>query len=242
MAFGEGAFHFADPGRVTTVRNTVRRVLAEYQAAYFALNGLSGKVEDMRILSLNAELAAGRAGLRGAAIKVATQSTRELVGQLSQAATRMNVARYRCYRSGALAMRGLPRIGRFGRTADLVRSAGGAHADSGLAALDAAIRHRAVEAIDELSGLTKGGQELEKLANGLKGLVMQALAIANNLAIEATGVVGHETVFALVARDMQAHIAALKGMIEDASSHVAQGNRAAVDISTYIELMSRQVR
>lgn len=242
MAFGESAAHFADPARVLSVRNTVRQVLSEYQAAYFALSGLSGKVEDLRILSLNAELAAGRAGARGAAIKVATQSTRELVGQLSQAASRMNTTRYRCYRSGALAMRGLPRIARFGRTADLIRAAGGAHAASGLSALQTAIQQRAGHAVEELSGLAEGGRELDKLAKGLKGLVMQAVAIANNLAIEATGVTGHQAVFTGVAQDMQGHIEALKRMVDQASTHVATGNRAAATIFTYIEQIRRHGR
>lgn len=242
MGIGETTARFADPNRVIAVRDAVHQVLSEYQAAYFALHALAGTVEDLRILSLNAELAAGRAGSRGAAIKVATQSTRELVSLLSQASTRMNQARYRCYRSGALAMRGLPRIARFGRAADLIRRGGGAYADSGLAVLDRAVGERAGHAVEELTGLTDGGRELEKLAKGLKSLVMQAVAIANNLAIEATGVTGHQATFTGVAADMQRHIETLKAMVDKATRHVSLGNRAAAGITAYIELIGRQTR
>ncbi len=240
MVAGETTMQFADPKRVIAARDAVRRVLGEYQAAYFALHALPGKVEDLRVLSLNAELAAGRAGTRGAAIKVATQSTRELVSLLSQASTRMNAARYRCYRSGALAMRGLPRIARFGHAAELVQQYRGDYAASGLAALDRALHQRADHAVKELQGLAEGGRELEKLAKGLKGLVMQAVAIANNLAIEATGVSGHQAVFTGVAADMQRHIETLKAMVDKATTHVSLGNRAAAGIVTYIEQISRQ--
>ena len=220
----------------------MRLVLGEYQAAYFALNALASKVEDLRILSLNAELAAGRAGPSGAAIKVATHNTRELVSLLSQASLRMNIARYRCYRFGALALRGLPRIGRFGRTAEKIRAAAGPYAESGLAALEGAIRQRAGHAVEELNGLVTGGRELEKLAKGLKGLVLQAVAIANTMAIEATSVSGHQAVFTVVANDMQRHIQALKAMVDQASAHVALGNTAAASITAYIEKISRQIR
>lgn len=242
MGLGGATARFADPKRVTAVRDAVRQVLGEYQAAYFALHSLSDKVEDLRILSLNAELAASRAGTRGAAIKVATQSTRELVNQLTAATGRMNGARSRCYRFGALAMRGLPRIGRFGRTAEMVKQAGGAYAESGLRALDHAIAARAADAAEELAGLIQGGRELEKLANGLEGLVIQAVAIANNMAIEATSITGHQTIFSAVAAEMQRHNETLKTMIEEAARHVLLGNRAAQTLASYLDLIGRQSR
>lgn len=49
--------------------------------AFVRLRELS---EDMRILSLNAELAAGRAGTAGVAVRALTQYTRQLVSQLNR--------------------------------------------------------------------------------------------------------------------------------------------------------------
>ena len=55
--------------------------------AFFRLRELS---EDMRILSLNAELAAGRAGSAGVAVRALTQYTRQLVSQLNRVQEDMN--------------------------------------------------------------------------------------------------------------------------------------------------------
>ncbi|MBC7336944.1 MAG: hypothetical protein H5U01_11840, partial [Clostridia bacterium] len=58
---GERAAGF-DPRTVLAARDKVRQALVEFQAAFFCLGILPEMVEEIRILSLNAELAAGRAG------------------------------------------------------------------------------------------------------------------------------------------------------------------------------------
>lgn len=62
---------------------TLRQTLFEYhREAYEAFQGLGEVSEDLRVLSLNAELAAGRAGSYGVSIRALTQYTRELVTRL----------------------------------------------------------------------------------------------------------------------------------------------------------------
>ena len=62
------------------IRNSVRDMMKDYQNGFFSLRNLPDVIEDLRILSLNAELAAGRAGEQGLAVRALTQHTRGIGG------------------------------------------------------------------------------------------------------------------------------------------------------------------
>jgi len=231
-----------DIATVLTARDHVRAALVDFQAAFFCLNILPQMVEEIRILSLNAELAAGRAGVAAAPIRVATQNTRGIVSQLIAITERMNRARYRSYRYGALAMRGLPRLARFARTASRVEASGSTHAASGLAAVRAAQEARAAEILEEVGGLIAGGNELRSLAQALDGLVRQSGAIASSLSILATAAPGHEKEFTTVARAMKRLVDVLSLRARDATTHVERGLDNCRALTSFTRTCASQLR
>ncbi len=227
---------------VLAARDHVRAALLDFQSAFFCLGILPQMVEEIRILSLNAELAAGRAGTSAAPIRVATQNTRGIVSQLIAITDRMNRARYRSYRFGALALRGLPRLARFSRTAARVQASGAAYADSGLAALRMAQETRAEEILDEINGLIAGGQELRSLAQALDSLVRQSGAIASSMSILATAAPAHEKEFTTVAKAMKDLVEVLSRQARDANQHVERGLESCRTLTNFSRACSGQMR
>ena len=59
-------------------------LLSDCRRAFHAFGELDELAENLRVLSLNAELAAGRAGEKGRAVRALTQYTRELVNRLAR--------------------------------------------------------------------------------------------------------------------------------------------------------------
>lgn len=229
-----------DPAVVLAARDKVRVALVEFQAGFFCLGVLPEMVEEIRILSLNAELTAGRAGAAAAPIRVATQNTRGIVSQLVAITDRMNKARYQSYRYGALAMRGLPRLARFSRTADRIEAAGSRYAASGIAALHSAQEARSGDISTEVRGLIAGGEELQRLAVLLSTLVQQSGAIAGALGILATAVPAHQAEFATVAGAMKRLVAELKDQARQATAHVEAGLAACHDLDAFTRLCHRK--
>ncbi|MHA1597735.1 MAG: hypothetical protein ACTSV1_03350, partial [Alphaproteobacteria bacterium] len=75
----------ASPARKTPldhIQTESNALFSNCLIAFHSFSGLGELSENMRILSLNAELAAGRAGDHGNAVRALTQYTRELVNRL----------------------------------------------------------------------------------------------------------------------------------------------------------------
>ena len=73
--------------------------------AFHVFANLQQLSEDMRVLSLNAELAAGRAGEKGAGVRALTQYTRELVNRLNNSSDDMAKLKSQMYSHSASAIR-----------------------------------------------------------------------------------------------------------------------------------------
>ncbi|KAF0117752.1 MAG: methyl-accepting chemotaxis protein [Rhodospirillaceae bacterium] len=72
-----------DTGLATRIDGATSALFSDCLDAFHAFVDLDQLAEDLRILSLNAEPAAGRAGDRGRAVRALTQYTRALVSRLS---------------------------------------------------------------------------------------------------------------------------------------------------------------
>ena len=85
-------------------------LFSECLQGFQAFSELAELAENMRILSLNAELAAGRAGEHGAAVRALTQYTRELVIRLNAIEANMLGLKSRTYGAIATALRFLHQL------------------------------------------------------------------------------------------------------------------------------------
>lgn len=195
-------------------------MFADCLQAFHAFSELAELAENLRVLSLNAELAAGRAGDRGRAVRALTQYTRELVNRLGQIQSDTTGLMARTYAQTATALRALHQMRLLDRAVEEIDRGGGEY--GGLArnrlaegrdhtgrALNEAIRLM-VSNIDSLAGRTRVVGEVVSASD----------SIATNIAIEAVGAGVYEIEFRTVAETMRRYVEQLRTMIEDASAAV----------------------
>lgn len=205
----------------TDGRDAVRRHIADMLGhglrAYQAFAGLRELAENLRVLSLNAELAAGRAGSLGNGIRALTQMTRELVRHLDGIAGELAGLQSGTYGAGAEVLK------RAGRLRLLRDAAGGCRGDTA-ARLDSASQ-RVSAAMRQHADLVAGS--IERLAGHTRrvaSIAVQAKTVATNIAIEAAHAGRGE--FQLVAATMAGFAAALDKMVTEAEGCVGRAVRA----------------
>lgn len=195
-------------------------MFADCLQAFHAFSELAELAENLRVLSLNAELAAGRAGDRGRAVRALTQYTRELVNRLSQIQSDTTGLMARTYSQTATALRALHQMRLLDRAVEEIDRSGGDSAamarnrlvdgrDHTGRALNEAIRLM-VNNIDNLASRTRVVGEVVSASD----------SIATNIAIEAVGAGAYEIEFRTVAETMRRYVEQLRTMIEDASAAV----------------------
>lgn len=193
-------------------------LLADCRRAFHAFGELDELAENLRILSLNAELAAGRAGEKGRAVRALTQYTRELVNRLAQIQGEMNSLRGRTYALSSTILRGLLQLHLFERAADLAQ--GSDHderAREGINRAFAQIMRMLVETLDKMASCV---EEMSRRAHGVEEVVTQSDSIATNIAIEAAAAGVHEKEFRTVSDTMRRYVDDLRTMIDEASDSV----------------------
>lgn len=203
--------HAATTGQMTdrrsaSVKSLSDTLFAHFQTAFESFQGLRELAEDMRILSLNAELAAGRAGAKGVAVRALTQYTRQLVSQLRRLEDEIEALR--------------------NTSSDLATQA-----DTVL--LPPAEDHDHHQAEEHHGKTTQLINHILVLARKLGGQAArirtvseQSNGIATNIAIEAAAAGAHESEFRTVANTMKVYIADLQTMVEKAD----QATRKSEDI------------
>lgn len=227
--------------------DTADRQVSQYQQELFqqcrntfeAFQGLGDVAEDMRILSLNAELAAGRAGTYGVSIRALTQYTRELVNRLEQ--INLEMKKVEAFEEG--------------EDADETESAGIEYSVETSEVEDDAAQIYDEQAYEEggeydysqgeydeyqgdeqmdaiayaLQKFTEdngGVKYLNEQAKRIAEVVSQSNSIATNMAIEAATAGQYEDTFTNVANDMRGFVDTLKNMVTRAQDSIEKAFRA----------------
>ena len=188
--------------------------------AFHAFQGLTELSEDMRILSLNAELAAGRAGTGGVAVRALTQYTRQLVSHLNRLQGEMIALKSKVHGISAQTMRDLNELSLLRHSLRLTH-AHDATADPVLKQENRTILRDAERAMVKESGELMGQMlsythDLAGYAARIRQVAEQSAGIATNIAIEAAGAGRHEPEFRTVSDTLKTYIKALEGMVENA--------------------------
>lgn len=200
-------------------------LLGQCMSAFHAFQELGELSEDMRILSLNAELAAGRAGRAGVAVRALTQYTRQLVGQLSRLRADMEGLKSDTYGLSAAALKALQELRLMhAASARVVAGAASDHAaaESGRKAVDAAATAAFRAAVERLNRMMAHAEELGTHAKRIRQVAEQSAGISTNIAIEAAGAGVHEPEFRNVADTMKRYIDGLRSMVDHADQAVHQ--------------------
>ncbi|CCG41969.1 methyl-accepting chemotaxis domain-containing protein [Magnetospirillum molischianum] len=190
-------------------------LLGDCRRAFHAFSELDELAENLRILSLNAELAAGRAGDKGRAVRALTQYTRELVNRLAQIQSEMDALRGRTFAFSSTILLGLQHMTMFERAVDLVGGTG-----PGARVAERAFAAAMERMVDTLDGMAAAVSELSHRAHAVEEVVSQSDSIATNIAIEAAAAGIHEKEFRTVADTMRRYVDDLRLMIEEASDAV----------------------
>jgi methyl-accepting chemotaxis protein len=199
-------------GVLRQIETSVLRMLPEVTRINSAMSKLAGLSEDLRILSLNAELAAGRAGTRGASVRALTQYTRGLVRRLLELNenTAGQIGLYRQCASSLLFLRHLRQVeiasARLGTALQ-----GGTAQHAGLA-LEQARRHYLDQVVTNVEGLLRAITDVARLVRVVDDVVGQAESIATNIATEAVTTGSHEGEFVAVAETMRRYVEELRTM------------------------------
>ncbi len=189
--------------RTERVEGRATALLEDCNTAFRSFLGLDELAENLRILSLNAELAAGRAGERGRAVRALTQYTRELVNRLSQIRGEMSQMRRK---TEALTT----------KISECLASMQANGEESG-----ASSRSRQLKPLlEDVAALISIVEDLARRAHAVEEVVNQSDSIATNIAIEAAAAGVHEKEFRTVSDTMRIYVDDLRKMIEGASDAV----------------------
>jgi hypothetical protein len=205
--------------------------------AMFRLRDLS---EDLRILSLNAELAAGRAGNRGAAVRALTQYTRGLVGRLIE--INDNAAGLQVlYAASTAALRTLHHVRQLEDATTHVD-----HVDPSPGSLKALQTLQVTrtwllrEVAGHVTGISAGISRLATMVRVVDDVVSQAASIATNIATEAVAAGSHEAEFRAVAETMTRYVEELRLMNDQAARGLRGANQECESLRDTTATLTRQ--
>jgi methyl-accepting chemotaxis protein len=197
-------------------------LLSDCRRAFHSFGELDELAENLRILSLNAELAAGRAGDKGKAVRALTQYTRELVNRLAQIQGDMNALRVETYALSSTILRSLHQLHLFERACDMIKECEG---DSGARVCAerafGGLMRTLVETLDTMANRVI---DLARRTHGVEEVVSQSDSIATNIAIEASAAGVHEMEFRTVSDTMRRYVDDLRKMIDEASDAVRRAS------------------
>ncbi|OAN50161.1 chemotaxis protein [Paramagnetospirillum marisnigri] len=208
--------------RTDRIEARANGLLSDCRRAFHAFGELDELAENLRILSLNAELAAGRAGDKGRAVRALTQYTRELVNRLAQIQGEMNSLRGRTFALSSTILRGLSQMSLFERACGLIDDHD--HDARAKSAADHAFHDIMRMLVDTLSDMANCVGELARRAHGVEEVVSQSDSIATNIAIEAAAAGVHEKEFRTVSDTMRHYVDDLRKMIDEASDAVRRAS------------------
>lgn len=205
---------------VRRIESRIGAMFADCLQAFHAFGELAELAENLRVLSLNAELAAGRAGERGRAVRALTQYTRELVNRLGQIQSDSTGLMARTYSQTATALRALHEMRLLDRALEEVDRAGSQHGGMARARLADGRDATGRQLVDAIRQMVSSIDNLAARTRVVGEVVSASDSIATNIAIEAVGAGVYESEFRTVAETMRRYVEQLRTMIEDASAAV----------------------
>lgn len=203
------------------IEETTSELFADCLTAFHAYDDLDELAEDLRILSLNAELAAGRAGDKGRAVRSLTQYTRALVSRLAVVQADIIGIKSTTYATSAAALR---RLGELHTLEQASAEMGAATSDdtqqSGRKALGKARAETLRDVSENLGQMIGGVHDLAASTGQVLEVVSQSGSIATNIAIEAAAAGQYEAEFRTVAETMRRYVGLLRDIIDKANAAV----------------------
>lgn len=209
--------------RTDRIESRANGLLGDCRRAFHAFGGLDELAENLRILSLNAELAAGRAGEKGKAVRALTQYTRELVNRLAQIQGEMHSLRSRTFAFSSTILRSLMQLNLFERAGRLIEETPGVDGKPCDSARRAFADLMSV-LVDTLDGMADAVNDLARRTHAVEEVVSQSDSIATNIAIEAAAAGVHEKEFRTVSDTMRTYVDDLRQMIDEASDAVRRAS------------------
>jgi len=191
--------------RSDRIESRATALMDDCRRAFHAFGELDELAENLRILSLNAELAAGRA------VRALTQYTRELVNRLAQIQGEMDGLRVRTFALSSTVLRGLQQMRLFERA--LALSSPGTPRQVAHHAFSDIMRAM-VKTLDQMASAV---EEVSRRAHAIEEVVSQSDSIATNIAIEASAAGAHEKEFRTVSDTMRHYVEELRKMIDEAA-------------------------
>jgi len=188
--------------------------------AFQAFSKLGELSENMRILSLNAELAAGRAGEHGSAVRALTQYTRELVNRLAIIEQGMLSLKSNTYNNSASALRILLQLKLIDRAGSHLKKVQGEFSASTNEKVLQSRQSRLTDLMNNVDGMISSVENLAIEANTVTKVMSQAGSIATNIAIEASSAGAYEAEFEQVAKTMREFASELRIMCETAGGSI----------------------
>lgn len=188
--------------------------------AFNSFSGLGELAENMRILSLNAELAAGRAGEHGNAVRALTQYTRELVNRLYSIGRNMLSMRTSSYNHSASSLKTLLQLRMLDRAHRQIGLLDGEYAETAAQRTVEARENGLANLLNSVHGMIEGVDGLSAKAEDVNEVMSQAGSIATNIAIEASTAGAHEAEFEQVAFTMREYVHQLREMIDLAGGSI----------------------
>ena len=212
-------------GVLRQVELRIRALFPEINLANRAMFRLADLSEDMRILSLNAELAAGRAGQKGAAVRALTQYTRGLVRRLVEINANASGLRalYDTTTDALRTLRHLRQLEEATVRVDIADMTETAH--RALGSLERIRATQLREMAERIAGINDGTVRLGAVVRVVDDVVSQAASIATNIAAEAVNAGSHEAEFKAVSETMTRYVEELRTMNDQA----ARGVRGALE-------------
>jgi len=206
--------------------------------SFYVFADLPQLSEDMRVLSLNAELAAGRAGDKGTGVRALTQYTRELVNRLNNATEEMSRLKGRMYTHSASAIRVFQRSALMERADHALRVSGSevTSKQGALEKVNAARIGCLMTALEQVRFMIECVNKLDDVSGDVSNVGSQAASISTNVAIEAALSGQYEGEFRQVSKAMQEYVEQLRTMSDTA----ARAIQDAVSIGHDLHVRARE--
>lgn len=199
--------------------------------AYHAFDRLPPLVDQLRILSVNAELASARAGDHGRAVRVLTHFATESVTRLQTLVPQMVALKRRTYAQAGAVMRAAADVVKIEAAGRCVLASGHRVPDGAADPLDSLARARRARLCglsDAVAGMTRDHHSLLEAVRSVRQVAIQVEIIAANIAIEATGAGPHERDLQAVADTLRRPVEQLRLMVDEAT----RGLRDAAETNT----------